>query len=75
MMNVKIYSSFEDNISVVGFADLHLITKYNKGICFLWCIIDIFSKIAWIILLKDEKGDKYTIQKIIKDSICKPNKV
>ena len=31
-------------------------TKYNKGIRFLLCEIDFFSKYAWVITIKDEKG-------------------
>ena len=37
------------------FADMQLISKFNKGICFLLCVIDIFSKYAWVIPLKDKK--------------------
>ena len=33
-----------------------LISKYNKGIRYLLCIIDLFSKYAWIVSLKDKKG-------------------
>ena len=35
---------------------MQLITKFNKGICFSLCVIDIFSKYAWVIPLKDKKG-------------------
>ena len=35
---------------------MQLITKFYKGICFLSCVIDIFSKYAWVIPLKDKKG-------------------
>ena len=31
----KVYSSFKDNISGVGLADMQLISKYNKGIRYL----------------------------------------
>ena len=30
-------------------ADTQLISKFNKGICFLLCVIDIFSKYTWLI--------------------------
>ena len=36
-------------------ADMQLISKINKGIRFLLCVIDIYSKYAWVILLKDKK--------------------
>ena len=32
------------------------LSKYNKGIKYLLCTIDLFSKYAWVIPLKDEKG-------------------
>ena len=35
---------------------MQLITKFNKGFRFLLCVIDIFSKYAWVVPLKDKKG-------------------
>ena len=35
---------------------MQLISKFNKGFRFLLCVIDIFSKYAWVVLLKDKKG-------------------
>ena len=51
----RVYSSFKGNIWDNDFADMHLISKFNKGIKFLLCVIDIFSKYAWVVLLKDKK--------------------
>ena len=42
----KVYSSFIDNIWGVDLADMQLMSKFNKGIRFLLCVIDIFSKYA-----------------------------
>ena len=42
----KVYSSFKDNIWGVDLADMQLISKYNKGIRYLLCAIDLFSKYA-----------------------------
>ena len=50
------YSFFKDNTWVADFADMQLIVKFNKRIRFLLCVIDIFSKYAWLIPLKDKKG-------------------
>ena len=48
----KVYSTFKDNIWGVDLADMQLLSKYNKGIRFLLCVIDIFSKYAWVVPLK-----------------------
>ena len=52
----KVYSSFRDNIWGVDLADMQLLSKFNEGFRFFLCIIDIFSKYAWVIPLKDKKG-------------------
>ena len=31
-------------------------SNFNKGFRFLLCVIDIFSKYAWFVPLKDKKG-------------------
>ena len=38
----KVYSSFKDNIWGADLADIQLICKYNKGIRYLLCVIDLF---------------------------------
>ena len=42
-------------------ADMQLISTFNKGFIFLLCVIDIYSKYAWVIPLKDKKGITITI--------------
>ena len=56
---------------------MQLISKFNKGFRFLLCVIDIFSKYAWVVPLKDKKGVSIvnTFQKILDDSNRKPNKI
>ena len=73
----KVYSTFQDNIWGVDLADMQLLSKYNKGIRFLLCVIDIFSKYAWAVPLKDKKGISIVkaFQSILKQSNRKPNKI
>ena len=40
----KVYSTFQDNIWGVDLADMQSLSKYNKGIKYLLCVIDSFSK-------------------------------
>ena len=56
---------------------MQLISKFNRGFRFLLCVIDIFSKYAWVVPLKDKKGITITnaFQKILKQSNKKTNKI
>ena len=73
----KVYSSFKDNIWGVDLADMQLLSKFNKGFRFLLCAIDIFSKYAWFIPLKDKKGISIVnaFKQTLKESNRKPNKI
>ena len=52
----KVYSAFKDNTWAADLADMQLISKFNKRFRFLFCVIDICSKYAWVVPLKDKKG-------------------
>ena len=47
-------SSFINNILGTDLAGMQLISKFNKGTRFS-CVINVFSKFAWAISLKDKK--------------------
>ena len=70
-------SRLRDNIWGTDLADMQLISKFNEGFRFLLCAIDIFSKYAWVIPLKDKKGISIVnaFQKILKESNRRPNKI
>ena len=51
----KVYSYFKDNIWGCDLADMELISKYNKGIKYLLSAIDLFSRYAFVVPLKDKK--------------------
>ena len=56
---------------------MQLISNFNKGFRFLSCVIDTFSKCAWVVPLKDKKGIGIinAFQKNLKESDRKPNKI
>ena len=56
---------------------MQLLSRCNKGIRFLLCVIDIFSKYAWVVPLKDKKDVSIVtaFQSILKRSNRKPNKI
>ena len=73
----RVYSSFKDNIWGVDLADMQLISKYNKKIRYLLCVIDLFSKYAWVVPLKDKKGIAIVnaFRSILDSPKRKPNKI
>ena len=56
---------------------MQFISRFVKAICFLLCVIDIFSKYTWVIPLDCKRSITITnaFQKISDESICKPNKI
>ena len=52
----KVYSQFKDNIWGVDIADMQSLSKKNKGIKYPLCAINLYSKYAFVIPLKDKKG-------------------
>ena len=72
----KVCSSFRDNNWGVDLAGMQSLSKYNKGIKYLLCAIDLFSKYAWVFPLKDKRGITIVnaFQKIISKG-RKPNKI
>ena len=55
---------------------MQLISKHNEGIRYLLCVIDLLSKYAWVVPLKDKKGVSIVnaFQSTLKKSDRKPNK-
>ena len=53
------------------------LNKCNKGIKYLLCAIDLFSKYAWNVPIKDKKGSSIVnaFKKIISEGRRKPNKI
>ena len=56
---------------------MELINLIEELYRFLLCVIDIFSKYAWVVMLKDKKGATIVnaLQNILNSSKRKPNKI
>ena len=56
---------------------MQLISKLNKGIRFLLCLIELYSKFVWVTPFKDKKCVTIVdaFLKILDDSKRKPNKI
>ena len=77
LKKTKAYSSCQDDIWGDDLADMQLISKYNTGIGFLLCGIDISRKHTWVVPLEDKKGIAITnaFQKVLVESDRKSNKI
>ena len=73
----KVYSQFKDNKWGVDLVDMQSLSRKNKGIKYLLCAIDLYSKYAFVIPLKYKKGISIVdaFDKKIKQSNRKPNKI
>ena len=73
----KVYSQFKDNIWGIDLAEMQSLSRKNKGIKYLLYTIDLFSKYAFVVPLKDKKGISIVnaFNKKIKQSGRKPNKI
>ena len=71
----KVQSQFVYNLLGAELADTQLISKFTKVFKFFICVIDIYGKYAWVILLKDKKVIAITnaFQKVLYNR--KPNKI
>ena len=56
---------------------MQLTYKFNEGFRFLVCVINVYSKYAWVIPLKDKKGITIinAFLKILDESNCNLNKI
>ena len=56
---------------------MQLLSKFDKGIKYLLCVIDLFSKYAFVVPLKYKKGISIfnAFQSILNKPIRKPNKI
>ena len=68
---------FKDNIWAADLAEMESLSSTNKNVKYLLCVIDVFTKDAWVKSLKDKKC-KIVLNafiKIVNEPNCKPNKL
>ena len=59
----KTQSPFIEKIWGADLADMQFISEFNNAVRFLLCVIDIYSKYAWVIPVKDKKGTTITFKR------------
>ena len=52
----KVYARFKDNIWAADLTEMESLSQMNKNVKYLLCVIDVFTKYAWVKPLKDKKG-------------------
>ena len=73
----KVYARFKDNIWAADLAEMGSLSSKNKNVKYLLCVIDFFTKDAWVKPLKDKKGKAVlnAFIEIVNESNRKPNKL
>ena len=72
----KVYAIFKGNIWAADLAEMESLSSKNKNVKYLLCVIDNFTKYAWVKPLKDKKGKTVlnAFIEIVTESNRKPNK-
>ena len=72
----RVYARFKENIWAAHLAEMELFSK-NKNIKYLLCVIDVFTKYAWVKPLKDRnvKTVLNAFIEIVNESNRKSNKL
>ena len=73
----KVYARFKDNIWAADLAEMESLSLKNKNVKYLLCVIDVFTKYAWVKPLKNKKGKTVlnVFIEIVNESNRKPNKL
>ena len=51
----KVYAIFKDNMWAADLADMRPLSSENKNVKYFLCVLDVFTKYAWVKPLKDKK--------------------
>ena len=73
----KVSARFKDIIWVADLSEMESLSSKNRNVKYLLCVVDVFTKHAWVKPLKDEKGKTVlnTFFEMVSESNCKPNKL
>ena len=68
---------FKNNIWTADLAEMGSLSSNNKNVEYLLCVVDVFTKYAWIKSFKDKKCKTVlnAFIEIVNESNCKPNKL
>ena len=55
----KFYARFKDNIWATDLDEMETFSSKNKNVKYLLCVRDVFTKYAWVRLLKDKRGKQF----------------
>ena len=72
----KVYVRFKDNIWAADLVEMESLSTKNKSVKYLFCVIGVFTKYAWIKPLKYKKGKTVlNAFEVVNESNRKPNKL
>ena len=71
------YARFKDNLRAADSAEMGLLSSKNHSVKHLLCVIDVFTKYAWIKSLKDKEAKTFLngFIEIVNKSNRKPNQL
>ena len=77
LKRTKVYARLKDNIWAADLAEMGSLRSKNKNVKHLLCVIDVFSKYAWVKRSKYKKGKTVVnaFIEIVNESNRKPNKL
>ena len=73
----KVYARFKGNIWSADLIEMESLPTLNKSVKYLLCVIDVFTKYAWVKPLKGKKCKRVlnAFIEIVNESNCKLNKL
>ena len=54
-------AKFKDDIWAANIDEMGILSSFNRGVKYLLCVIDVFSKYTWFKALKDKKLKQFVM--------------